>query len=85
MTDIDLAALATDAERVHDAVATVKWWARGVLVGAGSADQAEEARRALGVLERSERASNVVALELARMRDMAATPAGTEVETREAE
>ena len=37
MTDIDLAALATDAERVHDAVATVKWWARGVLVGAGGA------------------------------------------------
>lgn len=74
MTDIDLAALATDAERVHDAVATVKWWARGVLVGAGSSDQAEEARRVLGVLERSERASSVVSLELARMRDMAGAP-----------
>lgn len=76
MSGADARALAMDAESVHDALSTLKWWARGLVSGAGSHAQVEQAEVVLRVIERAEGQANVVRLELARMRDAGGAPAG---------
>lgn len=74
MTGADWRALALDAERVRDSLATLKWWASGAVAGAGSPSQEEQASKALRVIVSAESTANVVAVELGRIRDGAQSP-----------
>ena len=63
----DLQALSHDAAVVHDIMATLRWWARGLVSGASSRRQLEEAERVLGLIERAGEMSDVVSVGIQRL------------------
>lgn len=71
----DLVALVLDAERVRDALATVKWMARGMVLGASTPSQTASAEGLLRIAEGAEGTANVLAVQLAHERDDAADDA----------